>query len=309
MVRASLAVLLWLLVGSLLYAHLEPIRETHPNDTPKTATPLTTTTNCFALLGAISPAGDLDYYSFTAPPGARVWALVDTSASTASKDSILTLFGPDGTAQIEQDDNDGVGTNCDMTVETKQSSTIAGRALTAGGIHFLRVQGSNATSLITLYKLFVVVTSSATAEVEPNNGIATATPIVTSSSPIGVRSGSIAGAGDSDYYSVETTTVGALLHVGIDADPEHRGGTGVGVDLIQSDGRVLLSLDGGENVGSPPPPALSFCFILNNTGTHFVRVRGSESSRSPKGAYRVLVAACGVHPKTRAVAQHVLPSR
>lgn len=309
MFRAFVSVVSALLVPSLVRAHLEPTKESEPNNTPATATLLTTTTTCFAAPGAISPGGDLDYFSFTAPPGSRLWALVDTSASKASRDSILTLFAPNGTTQIEQDDNGGVGTNCDMTVETRESSAIAGRTLTAGGTYFLRVQASDTSGLITHYKLFVVVvTSAATAEAEPNDTATTATPIVTSASPIGVRRGSIR-VGGVDYYSVVATTVGSALHVSVEGDP--KAGTKFGVDLIQSNGTILQSVD-SDNPGLPPAHALSFCFILNNAGTYLVRVRGVSPSRSPTaGAYTLLVAVCGVHLRAMempAVARPVVPS-
>ena len=179
-------------------------------------------TTCFGAVGAISPAGDVDYFSFAASPGSRVWVLVDTGASTASRHSILTLFAPDGTTQIERNDKGAVGTSCAMTVETRESSAIAGRSLAAGGTYFLRIQASDPSSVITLYKLLVVVvTSPPTAEVEPNDTPATATPIVTSDSPIGVRRGTTR-VGDVDYYSVVATTVGSVLHISVDTDHHDR---------------------------------------------------------------------------------------
>ena len=309
MFRALISVVSAVLVPSLVFAHLEPVRESEPNNTPATATPLTTTTTCFGAVGAISPGGDVDYFSFAAPPGSRLWALVDTGASTASMDSILTLFAPNGTTQIERDDNGAVGTSCGMTVKTRESSAIAGRTLTAGGTYFLRVQASDASAVITLYKLLVVVvTSAATAEVEPNDTAATANPIVTSDFPIGVRKGSIR-VGDVDYYSVVATTVGSVLHISVDTDP--RAGIKFGVDLLQSNGTILQSLD-SENPGLHPAHALSFCFIINDAGTYFVRVRGLSPSRTPTaGAYTLLVAACGVHMHAMempAVAPSVVPS-
>ena len=290
--RTLVSVVSSLFVSSLVRAHVEPIRESEPNNTPATATPLTTTTTCFAAFGEISPGGDRDYYSFTAPPGSRLWALVDTGASTASRDSILTLFAPNGTTQIERDDNGGVGTSCDMTIETRQSSAIAGRILTAGGTYFLQIQASDRSAQITPYKFFVVVvTSATTAEVEPNDSAATATPIVTSDSPIGIRRGSLR-TGDVDSYSVVATTVGSALHVSVESDSA---GTRFGLDLMQSNGTILQSVD-SDSPGLPHARTLSFCFIVNDAQTYFVRVRGLSSSRSRKaGEYTLFVAACGVH--------------
>lgn len=112
---------------------LTPVPEVEPNNTPGTATALSLAGGCQAASGAISPGSDLDYYSFTAAPGSKVWALTDTGPSATGRDSILTLFAADGTTVIEEDDDDAPGNNGDATVESFQASSIAGRTLTAGG--------------------------------------------------------------------------------------------------------------------------------------------------------------------------------
>ena len=106
---------------------LTPTPESEPNNTPATADPLTLTGSCQVASGSISPAGDLDYFSFTAPAGSKLWARVDTSASSTDLDSYLTLFAADGTTVIEEDDDDGVANGCDSTVESQFVSSIAGR--------------------------------------------------------------------------------------------------------------------------------------------------------------------------------------
>jgi Bacterial pre-peptidase C-terminal domain len=274
---------------------LTPTPEVEPNNTPATATPLTSVSMCQAASGSISPIGDVDYYSFVAPPGARVWAFVDTSASPAGQnDSLLTLFAPDGTTQIEQDDDDGTATSCGTTIVNQLSSAIAGRVLTAGGTYYLRVEGVG--EVVTSYKLLVVVTTSATAEFEPNNTSITANPIVTSGSPIGVRNSAISPAGDVDYYSVDATA-GSTLFISADGDPERDGvGTDVVVDLLQPDGStVIISVDNSDNVGFPAPPAEAFCYAVPVSGTYFVRVSGFTSSKiTTTGTYSLMVAACGL---------------
>jgi hypothetical protein len=273
---------------------LSPTPESEPNDTPATANPLSLTASCQVVSGSISPLGDVDYYSFTAAPGSKVWALVDTGPSTTGRDSVLTLFGSDGTTVLETDDDDGIGNNCDATIESRQASAIAGRTLTAGGTYFLRVEAFGGASTISAYKLFVVVTGGATAESEPNDIAATANPIVTSGSPIGVRNAEINPAGDVDYYSV-FATAGSSLFISADGDPERNGvGTDVVVDLIQPDGTtVLLSVDNTDDVGLPAPPAESFCFSIATPGTYFIRVRGFTSSTiTTTGTYSLMVADC-----------------
>jgi hypothetical protein len=263
-----------------------PPPESEPNNTPATANGLPMADNCARVSGGITP-NDVDYYSFTAPPGSRVWALVDTSPSTSgNRDSLLTLIAPDGTTTLASDDDDGTGTDCDGTADNFLSSAIAGEVLSAGGTYFLRVEANFAGDPITSYKLSVVVTTSAQAEVESNNSAATANTIVTAGSPIGVRDASIGTVGDVDYYSVVGTPDTAYL---ISAD----GATDVAVDFIAPDGTtVILSVDTSA-AGTPPPPAESFCLNIGTPGTYYVRVSASVLKQTT-GAYSLMVAACGL---------------
>src|SRR2546429_2182423 len=291
--RASLLAI----CGLLLPLLVEPANlgttsssESEPNDTPATANPLSLTASCQVVTGSISPGNDLDYFSFTAPPGSRLWARVDTGASTLSRDSVLTLFAADGTTVIEQDDDDGLANGCDTTVESRQASALAGTPLTAGGTYFLLVQGFGPTDVITSYTLEVVVTTASTPESEPsNNSVATADPIVTALSPIGVRTAQINPVGDVDYYSV-VAGAGSSLYISADGRP----GTDVVIDLIDTDGTtVLMTVDNTDNVGLPVPPAEAFCFNIATAGTYYVRVTGFTSPKiTTTGPYSLMVADC-----------------
>jgi hypothetical protein len=273
--------------------------ESEPNNTPATANPLTLTGSCQVASGSISPAGDLDYFSFTAPAGSKLWARVDTSASTTDLDSYLTLFAADGTTVIEEDDDDGIANGCDSTVESQFVSSISGRTLTAGGTYYLRVRdfdGLNPTPVntITAYTLEVVVTTTSSPESEPNNTAATANSIVTALSPIGVRTAEINPIGDVDYYSV-VAGAGSSLFISADGDPERNGsGTDVVVEVIAPDGStVLISVDNTDNVGFPPPPSEAFCFNIATAGTYFIRVTGfTNSTKMSTGTYSLMVADC-----------------
>ena len=269
---------------------LTPTPESEPNNTPATANPLVLAGGCGVVSGATTPTGDLDYFSFTAAPGSKLWAEVDTGASTTSQDSVLTLYGPDGTTVIEDDDDDGIGNNCDASVESIQASAISGATLTAGGTYFLRVEGFKG-DVLNPYKLFVVVTSTSTAESEPNNTAATANSLVTALSPIGVRTAAVGTAGDVDFYSV-TLAAPATFFISGDADPERNGGTDIVVALLAPDGStVLFTADRTSDVGLPSPPTESFCFTIASPGTYFVRVSGFSATT---GTYNIMVAACGL---------------
>jgi len=266
---------------------LTPTPESEPNNTPATANALTSVASCQSAMGSIT-SGDVDYYSFSAPAGARVWALVDTSPSTAGNDdSIVTLILPDGSTVLETDDDDGAGTNCDGTLDNQVSSAIAGRVLTTAGTYFLRVE-SFLGGTITAYKLTVVVTSSVQPETETNDTAATANPIVTAVSPIGVRNASIGTVTDVDFYSV-VATAGSTLFISADEDPERNGvGTDVAVDLIQPDGTTLiLSTDNSLSA----PGAEAVCFNITVSGTYYVRVQGVVVKQTT-GTYSLMVADC-----------------
>jgi hypothetical protein len=291
-VAGLLAGALALDAGSLA---ITPIPESEPNDTAATADPLPSVLTLQAASGAISPLGDADYYSFTAPAGSRLWAFVDTGASPALfNDSGLTLFAPDGTTQIEFDDDDGTGTDCDGTFNNFLSSAIAGRTLVAGGTYFLRVTAF-AGSTVSSYRLLAVVSTAETSEVEANNTAATANAIASSGTPIGVRNAAIGVIGDVNYYSV-VAPAGSTIFISADADPERNGGTDLVVDLIQPDGTTLiLSVDSSDSSGFPFPPAESYCFNVTTTGTYYVRVSGFTSmTKTTTGTYSLAVALGGL---------------
>ena len=279
------------------------VPESEPNNTFGTADPISFVGPCGEMSGSISVTTDVDYFSFSAPAGSRVWASVDTSTSPLfNDDSVLTLFDTNGTTPIEQDDDDFTATNCGPggtippgTVNPR-SSAIAGRLLATGGTYFLQVAPFPDTT-VTSYRLTVVVTTSSSAEVESNNTTATANPIVTAGSLVGVRTGNISTIGpppDVDVYSV-FAPAGSTLVVSADGNPERdASGTDVVVDLISTDGTtVVLTADTSANGSASDPPAESFCFNISTTGTYYVRVR-TAAGKPSTGTYSLMVAVCGI---------------
>jgi hypothetical protein len=266
--------------------------EVEPNNTPATSTGIPFLEQpCGVGQGSINPGGDLDYWSFQAPAGSKVWAFVDTGGTPAptstSDDSFLTLFDTNGTTVLETDDDDGTGTGCDSSAESILSSAIAGRTLTTGGVYFLQVRAFGAADIIGPYRLFVVVTTGVTAESEPNNSSLTANSIVTTAVPVGHRSGSISVAGDADFYSVQAAA-GNVIYVNADCDPENNGGTDLVIDVIDTDGTsVLLEID---NSITAARAAETSCITAVSSGTYFVEVR--HFSAAGTGTYELMVAAC-----------------
>lgn len=272
------------------------VNETEPNNTPATANALDlTSAPCAIVAAAINPGGDLDYFSFTAPAGSRIWVETDTggtqNAGATSRDTVMDLLAADGTTVIENDDDDGTGNGGDGTTETGLASLIAGRTLTAGGTYYIKVRAFSATAIINPYRLFVTLTNvAATAEVEANNTAATANPITTGSGQTGLRSGSIGVGGDVDYYSV-VAVAGNIVFFAADCDPAR---TGSGADLVvefrDPSDVLLLSVDSSITGSIANPAAEGANYIISTSGTYFVKVR--HFSASGTGTYNLMVSTC-----------------
>ena len=113
------------------------VAEVEPNGTFGEATPLGGS-NVVAR-GSVFPNADLDWYSFTANAGDRVYAAVMTSfSSSGSTDSQLRVFAADGTTLIEFDEDDGAWVG--FLRRSAAPSCRSGRHLLPAGEPFQRHQ-------------------------------------------------------------------------------------------------------------------------------------------------------------------------
>ena len=163
------------------------------------------------VLGYVYPNGDLDFYSFQASAGDRVYAAVMTSFSAnGSSDSFLDILASDGTTILESDDNNGsFGSS---------SSTTAGTQIPANGTYYVRIRHFSATSQLRPYHLHLQVQSGAPVpETEPNDTLpGQALPAS------GWVSGNTSGLTDVDIYSF-TLNAGDTVFLSLDLDPERDG--------------------------------------------------------------------------------------
>lgn len=253
------------------------ISEVEPNDTAPSATSLDAAIlreGSAVVTAEIRPGADADFFSFTAPAGVRVWAYVDTggtqSGDSTSRDSVLTLLAPDQSTVVEVDDDDGTGNGGDGTIEGTLASTIAGRVVPAAGTYYLKVDAFNATSIISPYRLYVVLTNTAAVnETEPNGTIDTAGTLL----PVGARTGYVGGAAtgaDLDVYRL-ALQAGDVATIQVDEDPT-RDNTSSNTELalLTPAGALILSTAdeapdsaGGEGIS----------FRASTAGVYFVRVR------------------------------------
>ena len=253
------------------------------------------------VVGEIRAAGDLDFFSFTAPAGARVWAYVDTGGTqlpgASSTDSVLTLFNTDQTTQIETDDDDGSGNGRDGTLESNASSVIAGRTLSSTGTYYLRVAEFNNDQIMAPYRLYVVLTTTSSNESEANDTTLTADTLLPVGSQVGLVNGAAAGA-DVDLYRL-ALQAGDVLTLQIDEDPGRDGNSHTELALLNPAGAPLLTVSGFGNSGGVGGQAFSWRAVTS--GIYFARVR--QASSVPASDYALLAT---VHIRTVGAAPSVI---
>ncbi len=201
--------------------------ETEPNDTFMTADPLTSDSK---IRGNVFGNGDLDWFSFTANTGDRVYAAVQTSYSNSgSTDSQLRVFASNGTTELEFDEDDGSLGGL--------SSSIAGTVIPSNGTYYLQVKHFSATTTLRPYELYLKVQSGApTPEVEANDAPGTANPLPASGWVSGARNPAVAT--EQDWFSF-TANAGDTVFLSLDLDPER--------DVVTWNGRLGIALFGDAN--------------------------------------------------------------
>ena len=269
--------------------------ESEANDTPGTADAV-----FFGAEGAIGAGGDADFYSLGALAGeARIFALVDGVASNSNDYDLRVTTTVD---TLEYDDG-----NVDVLFGSL-SGTVAGTRVPVAGLVFLRVSHFSGGTIAEPYRLYSVVqppganplpactglTTSATAETEPNDTTATA-----NSAANKYFSGNLAGGApstDVDVFSF-TASGGELIFLSLDADP-CRDTTPINarLELLDSGGAPLIVVnDSGAtasttsgagllNATTPFSPAEGIVFRATTSGTYFARVTIGTTSTGGIGA-------------------------
>jgi subtilisin-like proprotein convertase family protein len=255
------------------------VEEREPNGSAAAATPLGAAR--VRARGQIFPAGDVDYWSFPASAGDRVYAAAMTASSSPDLGCRLDVRAADGTTILENDDDNGTfGSN---------APSIAGVVIPASGTYFLRVFGEDATREARPYHLYLQLRSGAPEpEVEPNDVSAQALPAGR------WVSGVAATATDVDRYTFDLDA-GDVVFLSLDLDPErddtdNSGGFWNGqVGLGLFDGLVLLAND----LNTPGPDSEAFFMKVPTSGTYVAYVAVGGGTAPPNSTYHLSVS---VHP-------------
>jgi len=261
----AVLVVIGLLVSGAAQAGPVYTVEVEPNGTSGAATPLASGA---AARGTVYPNADIDFWSFSATAGDRVYAAVITNLSAGSTDSVLDLVASNGTTVIESDDNDGtLGTN---------ASSIAGATIPTSGTYFLRVKSFSATGQLRPYRLFLQTRSGApTAETEPNDDPAQALP------GSGWLSGMIEAA-DTDRFSV-ALQAGDTVFLSLDLDPERDATDFAGVLGLGFFSGAFLTVD---DLGTGTPDSEALAISVKSAGTYEILV---EPTGTDTGTYQLSV--------------------
>jgi uncharacterized repeat protein (TIGR01451 family)/fimbrial isopeptide formation D2 family protein len=276
--------------GRAAWAGQNLLSEVEPNGTSAAATPIVGTN--VVIRANVFPAADVDFYSFSATTGDRVYAAVQTVFDgSASGDSVLDVLNTDGTTVIENDPNDGTF--------NASSSTVAGTLIPSTGTFFLRVRHNVATGTIRPYDLhFNRLTGTPVAEVESNNTPATANPVPAS----GWISGTITAVapGESDFFSINLNA-GDSVYLSLDMNPERdaavwNGRLGFSLFGNPPANQVLIANDANAGATATDPNSEAFFFTVLTSGTYFVYVDSIVAAGLGANAtYHLSVA---VHPAT-----------
>ena len=246
-----------------------PGSESEPNDTAATATPIASGTRVRAN---ITPDSDVDYYSFHATSGQRVYAAAMTDSSAWLLESSLAVIDSDGTTVVELPSRDA------------NRATADGVVIPRDGTYYLRVKAPDGRPGDVLpYDLYFRLQgtlSSAALEAEPNdeahpqplpaNGfVRGAVSAATSSTPA-----------DEDWFSLHLEP-GDTVYAALNRS-------------LQWPGAVEIREPGvGAPIGVGTRAAAA---TVNRAGTYLVRVFGGDASLG--GSYKLSATVIHAQPRS-----------
>lgn len=249
--------------------------EVEPNDTPMQACSITPYLGQ-PVSGAISPAGDTDYYAFTATAGSKVFAYVDTGGTStgASRNVTMALLDQDGSTVLQSDSGSGTGTGGTATTSAG-SASIAGRSLpgSGSGVYYIRVTATSGTDTVIPYNLYVSVPNPASRMTNNGagngQGLYTAPQIATGDNYLyGYSCCNNYGAPNGNFYAIYAAA-GSRLFLSLDGSPSRSSGAGLGLALYDTNGAQILLAEQGAGASIPSE---AFDYVVPNTGMYYVNV-------------------------------------
>jgi len=220
-----------------------------------------------SLDGSIDPAGDLDYFKFTAT--GSVTYTIATSNLGSGMDSVISLYDTGGTSQLAQND-DCIGFGL--------ASCINWTAPTSGGTYYVRVKHYTTVAIgIGTYTITVSQTPAPADDFgDSQNDTAPPPGILTLGTD---TDGKIETPGDVDYFAFIVTNPGNIYTI----ETSNLGpGSDTLITLYDTNGTTQLAQN--DDCGS-----LASCINwIAITGTYYVRVKHYNSNNGT-GSYTITV--------------------
>ncbi len=266
--------------------------EVEPNGSPSAADDL----GC-GVEGAITPAGDADFFAIGAPAsGSKVFAMVDGAAGN-STDFDLRVTTETDTLEYDDLNNDAA---FGIIAPNASGTPVDGSA------SYLRVSHYNAAAQAEPYRLYASIqppAANAATEAEPNDTTGTATGSVAE-----YYAGTLASSSDVDVFSF-FAVAGELIVVQLDLDPTRDNtplngslalldSAGVSLALVNDSGSTSSSASGAGNLAAntPTSPGEAIAYRIRTGGTYFAKVGWSGGTA---GNYLLSVSHdCKVGPPT-----------
>lgn len=247
-----------------------PGAEAEPNDAPASASPIASGERVRANL---SSSADVDYYSFTALAGERVFANTVTAGSNSGGNTVLALLqvnAEGAPTTIEEDNDDGS--------QSASAASIAGALIPADGSYLLKVSDGGPAA-VSPYDLYLQLRSGvATAETEPNK----------LSEPNSLAGGEVAGShalpGDEDWFSLQLqagdTVFLSMALIGESSKAQ------LGFGLAGDPGRqTTLSVPGPAETFSDAKPSEALTMTVATSGVYYVKVASTEEASAEVWGY------------------------
>ena len=192
----------------------------------------------------------------------KVFAFVDDQNSSAGLGTILTVYSDDGTLAAEP-----------------VNPVVAGLDVTQNGSIFFEVEGT--FDAVAPYEIYTsIVADTPVSESEPNGDSGTATGI----NEDALIAGSLADTSDEDFFSITLGADDDTLVVMLDNDPDGAGITDAVIDILDTNGTMVLSssLYAGEEFDA------AIADGLTGGATYFIRI---SSGGGTVGAYEFVAKA------------------
>lgn len=241
-----------------------------PDDAINQATSLGAITTPRRSSGQVSSADDVDMFSFSVAAGQRISFNIDNPTG-GTLDSFLRCF--DARGNVLGSNDDGPAPN-----EPASNESYLELIFPVAGTYYVGVSGFGNTSYNPStgdgdglgstggYTLAIAEVDS-----DPDDTLASATPLGTLSEPR-TRSGSIDANGtDVDIFSI---TVGAGQRIAFDIDRAGMGTLDSYLRLFDASGRELQANDDGPTPSEPVSSESSIEFMFAVAGTYYVGVSG-----------------------------------